>query len=1220
MARTIRPGALLKTVVLVLLLMTVSVGVAAASSGSLTADPFAASALTSASEVPAAPKMTKQPVSLTVEEGQSASFEATASGVPTPTVQWELSVNAGSTYSPIEGATSTVYTIASTKTSENSDKFRAVFLNSSGKATSTAVTLTVHKAPVVTKQPTSQTVEEGQNAVFEVAAAGFPAPTVQWELSNDGGTTWTLVTGGTATVLTVTGTKTSFSGRLYRATFKNLAGRATSEAATLTVRKAPAVTKQPVSVTVEEGHAASFEATASGFPAPTVQWQVSSDAGATWSAIEGATSNQLVLASPTTAESGNRYRAVFTNAAGEAVSSSASLTVQRAPAVTLQPTSATVEEGQSATFESTASGFPAPSTQWEVSTNGGSTWTAISGATPSQFTVASAKTSESGRLYRAAFTNAAGKATSSSATLTVRRAPAISSQPAAVSVNEGQSAVFTASASGFPAPSAQWEMSSDGGETWSAVEGATSNTLTIASATLAESGDEFRATFRNAAGEATTSAALLTVHAPPAVTEQPASTTVEVGQSAVFEAAATGVPPPTVQWEVSSNAGSTWSAIEGATTGQLTIASTQVSESGREYRAVFTSAAGKATTAIATLTVATNHYSAVAWGDNLNRQLGDGSASGMSTLPVSVSNLKFVTAVAAGGRHSLAVLANGTVVSWGNNEYGQLGDGTTSTRSVPVAVSGISAVKAIAAGDNHSLALMSNGTVMAWGDNESGQLGNGSILNSETPVAVKGLTGVKAVSAGVGYSLALLSNGTVMAWGANEAGQLGTGSVKSSPVPVAIKGLTGVAAVAAGGGSNLALLAKGTVEAWGNDEQDQLGYSTGEEGFSDLAALVPGLSGVTAIAEGYTHSLALTGAGTVMAWGENGFGELGNGSITSPNATPTAVGGLAGVTAISAGRQDSVALLGGGSLKSWGTNQRGTLGDGASGGSSAVPVSVVGISKVASVSAGGAHMLAFGEPKPSITGASPRLGPAAGGATVTLTGANFTGATSVMFGTVAASSFTVTSDTTATAVAPSGTGTVDIVLATPSGTSATGATDRYTYQQLPTVTKLAPKVGRVAGGTIVTITGTEFTGASAVSFGATPAASFTVNSPTSITAVTAAASPAIVNVTVTNTAGVSAITTKDHFSYAPTVESVTPNAGPVAGGTSVTVAGTGFALGSTGTLFKFGKAKATGVLCSSSTSCTMKSPAGVAGTVNATATVNKAISPLNVPGDSFTYS
>ena len=309
--------------------------------------------------------------------------------------------------------------------------------------------------------------------------------------------------------------------------------------------------------------------------------------------------------------------------------------------------------------------------------------------------------------------------------------------------------------------------------TWNPIPGETFDRLTIEDTNVGENEYEYRAVFKNAAGEATSEAATLTVHAPPLVTEQPVGTTVEVGQNVTFEVAASGFPTPTVQWEVSSNGGATFSAVEGATSDQLTIADTKVSESGDEYRAVFTNVAGKATSGVATLTVATTHYSAVAWGQNLFRQLGNGSANASSDVPVTVSGLKFVTAVAAGGLHSLALLANGTAVAWGDNEFGQLGDGSTAIASVPVAVSGLTGVKAIAAGENHSLALLANGTVMAWGDNESGQLGDGTHQESEVPVAVKGLTGVKAIAAGGNHSLALMSNGSVMAWGDNEAGELG---------------------------------------------------------------------------------------------------------------------------------------------------------------------------------------------------------------------------------------------------------------------------------------------------------------------------------------------------------------------------------------------------------------------------------------------------------------
>ncbi len=902
------------------------------------------------------------------------------------------------------------------------------------------------------------------------------------------------------------------------------------------------------------------------------------------------------------------------------VSGSAAAEPNKAPTITKQPVSVTVEEGQNAVFEATASGVPTPTVKWQMSVNGGETWTTVSGGTSSQLTIVAAKTSFSGRQYRAIFTNVAGKATSEAATLTVQKAPSVTKQPTSVTVNEGHSATFEATASGFPTPTVQWEISTDGGGTWSAVAGATANKLTVASTLSSEDGDQYRAVFTNAAGSVTSQAATLTVHAPPVVTQQPAGTTIEVGESAVFEATAAGHPTPTVQWEISTNSGSSWSAVAGATANQLTVENAQASESGHEYRAAFTNAAGKATSAAATLTVATNHFSAVAWGDNLYNQLGNSFKEQFSDVPVPVTSLKFVSAVAAGGHHSMALLANATVVAWGAGGFGQLGDGESTESSVPVAVQGLSGVKAIAAGANHSLALLTNGTVMAWGDNESGQLGIGaSPERSNVPVAVKGLTGVKAISAGANYSLALLSNGTVMAWGENESGQLGTGDTTPSSVPVAVKHLTGVSAISAGGEFSLALLSDGTVMAWGNDEEGQLGNTTLEEG-SDVPVAVETLTGVAAIAAGDNHGLALLSGGTVMAWGADSFGELGNGTTKAQEATPVAVTGLSGATVISAGAQDSVALLGSGSVATWGTDESGVLGNGSSSGFSDVPVTVVGLTKAASVSAGHNHMLAFGEPIPTVMNVNPQIGPTTGGTTVTISGNVFTGATAVTFGTVEATSFTVNSDTSITATAPAATaGTVDVTVTTPAGRSPTVAADHYLYQAAPTVVKVSPKSGPVAGGRVVTITGTEFTAASKVTFGGVNAVEFKVNSPTSITATAPAATAGTVNVNVTNIAGTSASSSRDHFAYLPTVEAVAPNAGSTAGGETVTVTGSGFALGSTATAFIFGKVKAKSVNCTSSTTCTMTTPAHVAGTVDVKATVNKAASAIN-PGDRFTYS
>ncbi|MCW3019561.1 MAG: hypothetical protein JWN10_1869, partial [Solirubrobacterales bacterium] len=511
-----------------------------------------------------------------------------------------------------------------------------------------------------------------------------------------------------------------------------IAGAATPAAGTT---KPPKVTRQPAGVTVEEGASAVFEAAGSGIPAPSVQWELSTD-GVHWSQVAGATSDALMIASAKTSESGHQYRAVFTNTVGTATSKAATFTVQLAPKVTQQPASATVEEGHSAVFEVKAAGFPTPSVQWELSTDGGGTWAQVRKATASQISIASAKTSEDGDEYRAVLTNAAGSVTSEAAKLTVHDVPKLTQQPAGVTVEEGHPASFEAAATGFPAPTVQWELSTDSGGSWSPVAGATATKLTIASVSGSESGDEYRAVFTNAAGAATSTVATLTVSAFPVVTEQPTSTTVEVGQGAQFEATASGFPTPSVQWEVSSNGGAGWSAVAGATADQLAVEDVQASQSGNQYRAAFTNTAGRAVSEAARLTVADHHFRVVGWGSNSSGQLGDESFA-QSDAPVLASGLNFVTAIAAGKSHSLALLSDGTVVAWGSDTSGQLGDDEEVSSDVPEHVVGLTEVKAIAAGADQSMALLSNGTVMAWGGNESGELGDGSTNDSEEPVAVK---------------------------------------------------------------------------------------------------------------------------------------------------------------------------------------------------------------------------------------------------------------------------------------------------------------------------------------------------------------------------------------------------------------------------------------------------------------------------------------------------
>jgi hypothetical protein len=290
-------------------------------------------------------------------------------------------------------------------------RFKAASASGSG-------TLTVQAAPAVVSNPASQTVVSGRAVTFSASASGFPAPTVQWQQSSNGGGKWSNISGATGTTYTISATTASQNGYEYRAVFTNAAGSATTSAATLTVQYAPSVTTNPKSTTVNAGQNVTFTAAATGNPAPTVQWQVSTDGGTTYSNISGATGTTLTLSAVTASQNGYKYRAVFTNSVASAITSAATLTVQFAPIVTTNPTSQTVTAGQSVTFTAAATGNPTVSVQWQVSIDGVS-WTIITGATHSTLTLATTTAGENGYAYRAVFTNTLGSATTSVAVLTV---------------------------------------------------------------------------------------------------------------------------------------------------------------------------------------------------------------------------------------------------------------------------------------------------------------------------------------------------------------------------------------------------------------------------------------------------------------------------------------------------------------------------------------------------------------------------------------------------------------------------------------------------------------------------------------------------------------------------------------------------------------------------------------------------------------------------------
>ena len=334
--------------------------------------------------------------------------------------------------------------------------------------------------------------------------------------------------------------------------------------------------------------------------------------------------------------------------------------------------------------------------------------------------------------------------------------------------------------------------------------------------------------------------------------------------------------------------------------------------------------------------------------------LGDGTTTDRSA-PLQVPNLTGVVAVSAGLDHSLAVRSDGTVWAWGGNAYGQLGNGSTTTRPSPVQVPGLTGVTAVAAGAYQSLALRSDGTVRSWGLNGVGELGDGTTTDRRTPVPVAGLFGVKAIASGVYHNVALRTDGTVWAWGWNALGQLGDGTTVDRHTPVRVGALTGMTAVSAGAYHSVAVRGSdGTAWAWGWNGYGNLGDATTVARHTPTR--VAGLTGLTSVAAGYLHNVALTGDGRVFAWGWNGTGQLGDGTTVDRHTAVAVRGVSSGVRAVSAGPYHSLAIAASGRVVAWGFNALGALGDGTTT-QRLVATPVRGSGTALRVSAGGYHSL-----------------------------------------------------------------------------------------------------------------------------------------------------------------------------------------------------------------------------------------------------------------------
>jgi len=341
-----------------------------------------------------------------------------------------------------------------------------------------------------------------------------------------------------------------------------------------------------------------------------------------------------------------------------------------------------------------------------------------------------------------------------------------------------------------------------------------------------------------------------------------------------------------------------------------------------------------------------------------------------TTTTTTVLPANSVTTV-SGSQHTCALRTDGIVRCWGSNFYGQLGDGTNTSRTTPVTVSGITGATAISAGANHTCAIVAAGATRCWGNNSDGQLGNGQRPeNSNVPVSPILLPPASAIAAGGAHTCVVRVGGNASCWGDNFSGQLGTGDPSGLPAPTprSVSGLSGVTSITAGDLHTCALRSTGAVTCWGANINGQLGDGT--LGQSLVPRTVTGLSTATSVLAGGGFTCARTAAGGVLCWGENIYGQLGNGAILPPppvtgdpppppinQTTPVAVLNVSGASAIGVGSDHACAVVSGGAVRCWGRNSTGQLGDGTTV-TRSTSAAVGSLSGVTSLSGGEGHTCA----------------------------------------------------------------------------------------------------------------------------------------------------------------------------------------------------------------------------------------------------------------------
>ena len=560
--------------------------------------------------------ITSQPVNSAICVSANTSFSVTATAV---SYQWQESTNVGGTWNNItnggiySGAATTTLTLTGVTAGMNTYQYRCVVLGDCNAVpvNSGAGILTVNAGATITTQPAASTICSGNNTSFTVAATG-PSLSYQWQVSTDGGVTFNNVNNGgiysgvNTPTLNITGALAAMNNNRYRCAVTSSCGTLNSAAVILTVNTTPTISSQPVSTAVCAGNAVTFSVTAAA-TGISYQWQESTNGGATWNNIAGATAASYNFTA-TLAQNSYQYRCIISGTCNPSVTSTAAtLTVGSTLVINNQPANTIVCAGATATYAVNVSGTV--TYQWQESTNGGTTYNSLtnggiySGVTTATLTLTGVTSGANNNLYRCIISGNCPSINSNGALLTVNTAPAITTQPPAnITVCAAQNALLNVAAGGTGI-TYQWQVSTNGGATFTSLtntapySGVTTTSLSITGAAAGLNGNVYHCVVSGACTPAATTVnTSLTVNTPATVSANPVNSIVCENSNASFSVTAAG-SSPSYQWQVSSNGGATFINVanggvySGATSSILTLAGVSSGLHNNQYRCIVTGAA-----------------------------------------------------------------------------------------------------------------------------------------------------------------------------------------------------------------------------------------------------------------------------------------------------------------------------------------------------------------------------------------------------------------------------------------------------------------------------------------------------------------------------------------------------------------------------------------------------------------------------------------------------